>query len=128
MKITIEANNDLILRFSEKERENLLFKLLNSGYETSRYYLNCLANKIRKAEKEKSALPIFILAANLQQAKNYAKRNNISKWEHLSNSDRVRGYKKIVLHFVGSWEERSDLGEIFDVLRAVEVESVYENL
>lgn len=124
MNITVTEDFGARIELTPKEVGQLILdkNLPNTGALRFR----SLGEKLLSAVEEKRVLPVFILAGTLQQASNYARRKKIRQYIYIDRPYRLKGHKKIELHYVGTALFRLDLEEIYNNLRGIEIKSYYE--
>lgn len=120
MKINYHKDGSLDLAFSPKETKKFLDRCLLSNTHRSIRFFYSLYFEIEETlpiEQPEKALPIFILAGNKKQATAYIKKNKIRNPIVIQHTNQLFGQRKIEIHYVGNWYERSDLVGMGCILR-----------
>ena len=126
MKITISKDFGATIDLTPQETTQLTSNCY--WYKSSEKFFRGLGEKLSKEIDKKKAVPIFILAGNLTQARDYAKKRKIKIWSYIGHGQTycLRGYKDMKLHYVGNWHERCDLVGMGCILSGMNVKAVYE--
>jgi hypothetical protein len=127
MNITITENLSANISLSPEEAQSFIDKCHKPWHERSMNYFSAIGEKMAVLMSERKALPIFILAGNERQARDYARKYKLHKYDYVDNPRRLLGYLEFELHYVGTWIKRRDLMDVSSVLIGRNVKAVYGN-